>query len=323
MKLSEAKSSNAHSGSRLSKTYTPIAIFVGGTSGIGQRTAELLAQYTDGNVHIIIVARRKHEAEKVLGGMIRPLDGRIVLREFVQADLSLMKNVEAAVSEIHCLLKDSGIPQKINFLFNSAGYGSFRNRRNDTEEGIDHQLAMRYYQRFKFVRETLPLLHAAKDAGEDARFVSCLAAGAWWPFVPKDGDFGYKKRKNGPGFHAALASAVYGDLAVEGFASRNPGISFTHMHPWFVRTLQFQRDVLFPEKYWFSKYINPILLFLWTFFSLSEEESAEYHLYALLHGEPGAHWRDNRANEIGFREQGVSKEAFWRHSMEETRTRIA
>ncbi|KAK7056489.1 hypothetical protein VNI00_003045 [Paramarasmius palmivorus] len=321
MKLSEAKCNNALTGSRLSTTYTPIAVFVGGTSGIGRQTAELLAQYTNGNVHIILVARGRDAAEKILEGMVRPLDGRKVLRVFIQCDVALMKNAEAAVAEIQALLQANQLPQKINFLFLSAGYASFSDRRNDTEEGIDHQLVLRYYHRFKFIRETLPLLHAAKDVGEDAKVVSCLGAGAKWPWVPKDGDFGYKKRKNGPGFHAPLVSAVYGDLAVEGFASHNPGISFTHMNPWFVRTQQFNNKRQISPTKWYAKFLNPIIVFFWSFFSLSEEESAEYFLYALLHGDAGAHWRDNRAKEIGFRVNGVDKEAFWRHSMEETRRR--
>ncbi|KAK7056459.1 hypothetical protein VNI00_003014 [Paramarasmius palmivorus] len=323
MKLSEAKSNNALAGSRLSKTYTPIAIFVGGTSGIGQRTAELLAQYTNGNVHIILVARSRDAAERILEGMVRPLDGRKVLREFIQSDVALMKNVEIAVTDIQRLLQVSGLPQRINFLFLSAGYASLRNRRNDTEEGIDHQLALRYYHRFKVIQETLPLLHAAKDAGEDAKVASCLGAGALWPWVPKNDDFGYKKSKNGPACHAPFVSAVYGDLAIEGFASRNPGIAFTHMNPWFVRTPQFNRTMQLPEAFWLANFINPVLTFIWSFFSMSEEESGEYHLYALLHGEAGPHWRDNRAKEIGLKDNGVEKEAFWNHSLEETRKRLA
>ncbi|ESK87582.1 hypothetical protein Moror_1985 [Moniliophthora roreri MCA 2997] len=318
--LSQAKSFNARIGSQFN--YTPIAVFVGGTSGIGQHTAEALAQYTNGNVHIIIIARNGDSAKRILDSMVRPLDPskQNVVREFIQCDVALMKNVSAAVRELERLLVQKLVgnnPPRINFLFMSAGYGSLRNRRNDTEEGIDHQLALRYYHRFKFIMETLPLLRAARDAGEDAKVLSVLGAGVRWPCIPKE-DFGYKENKNGPGFRAASVSAVYNDLAIEGFAKREPGIAFTHMNPWFVRTPQFNEAMFF--SHWFLKWLNPLLSFIWLFFSMAVEDSAEYFLRALFVGEAGAHWRNNYGKEIGLHEHGVDKDRFWKHSLEETRS---
>jgi NAD(P)-dependent dehydrogenase (short-subunit alcohol dehydrogenase family) len=37
----------------------PVAVFVGGTSGIGQATAEAFARHTKGNAHIIICGRNR------------------------------------------------------------------------------------------------------------------------------------------------------------------------------------------------------------------------------------------------------------------------
>ncbi|KAJ6613686.1 hypothetical protein B0H10DRAFT_1689826, partial [Mycena sp. CBHHK59/15] len=36
-------------------TYTPVAIFASGTSGIGQAMAEAFARYTGGRAHIILI----------------------------------------------------------------------------------------------------------------------------------------------------------------------------------------------------------------------------------------------------------------------------
>ncbi|EEB92350.1 hypothetical protein MPER_09156 [Moniliophthora perniciosa FA553] len=260
--LSQAKSFNTRAGSQFN--YTPIAVFVGGTSGIGQRTAEALAQYTNGDVHIILIARNGDSAKSILDSMQTERHPG-----FIQCDVALMKNVSPAARELERLLAQKfskNDPPRINFLFMSAGYASLRNRRNDTEEGIDHQFALRYYHRFKFIMETLPLLRAARDAGEDAKVLSVLGAGARWPWIPKE-DFGYKESKNGPGFCTPLVSAVYNDLAIEGFARREPGIAFTHMNPWFVRTPQFNKVMLF--SHWSLMWLNPLLTFIWLFFSMA------------------------------------------------------
>ena len=51
--LAAARAANA----AFSPSYFPVAIFVGGTSGIGEATARAFARYTKGNAHIILVGR--------------------------------------------------------------------------------------------------------------------------------------------------------------------------------------------------------------------------------------------------------------------------
>ena len=46
-----------------------------------------------------------------------------------------------------------------------------------TEEGIDRKLAVHYYARWKFTHDLFPSLKRAKEAGEDAKVLSVLAAG--------------------------------------------------------------------------------------------------------------------------------------------------
>lgn len=67
--------------------------------------------------------------------------------------------------------------KKLNYLFLAPGALSLLRGRDETAEGIDRVLATSFYARWRFVQDLLPLLQAAKDAGEDARVISVLAAG--------------------------------------------------------------------------------------------------------------------------------------------------
>ncbi|KAF8723948.1 hypothetical protein AX14_008971 [Amanita brunnescens Koide BX004] len=60
--FSAIRSSNA--GHALPRT--PVAIFVGGTSGIGRSMAEAFARYTKGNAHIVLIGRNQAAAESIL-----------------------------------------------------------------------------------------------------------------------------------------------------------------------------------------------------------------------------------------------------------------
>jgi short-subunit dehydrogenase len=60
--------------------------------------------------------------------------------EFVQADLTLMKNVKGVAQEILSKV------DKINYLCMSPGITSFKGK-DDTEEGIDRKVALNYYAR--------------------------------------------------------------------------------------------------------------------------------------------------------------------------------
>ena len=155
--------------------YTPVGVFVGASQGIGHRTLEALSRITDGKVHIILIARSESTSKQVLNSLIKPLDPTLrdqVLREFIQCDVALMKNIIEASEKIKQFLlsQNNNNPPRVNFLFMSAGYANIRFRnRIDTEEGIDHQLVLRYFHRFKFIYELLPLLRVAKDVGQMRR----------------------------------------------------------------------------------------------------------------------------------------------------------
>ncbi|KAJ6526712.1 hypothetical protein B0H19DRAFT_1196841 [Mycena capillaripes] len=168
--LSAAKEFNA----TFRPASLPVAVFVGGTPGIGRATAEAFAHYTKGNAHIIIVGRNKGAAESILASFPRPSTPTGWKHEFVGCEASLMKNIGAFTG---VLLKR--VP-KINFLVISSGYASLLGG-HDTEESIDHQLALRYYGRWKFISDLVPALRAAAEGGEAAKVMSILDTASGMP----------------------------------------------------------------------------------------------------------------------------------------------
>jgi NAD(P)-dependent dehydrogenase (short-subunit alcohol dehydrogenase family) len=152
-------------------SYVPVALFVGGTSGIGRATAEAFARYTKGEVHIIICGRNRAAAESIFVTFPKSPKGH---HEFIKCDVTVMKNVQTTTTNLL-----AGIP-KINFLFLFPGFLNLKGRQ-DTSEGLPRKLATDYYSRWKFISDLLPLVRNAKGAGEDAKVLSVLAAGRGGP----------------------------------------------------------------------------------------------------------------------------------------------
>ena len=165
--------------------------------------AEALGRYTKGNATIIIAGRNRAAADAIIAKLPKPTTPG-VSHEFVECDATLMKNVRATTKEI--LARHP----KINFLVMSPGYLTLKGR-DETEEGIDRKLALNYYARWTFATGLLPALKRAKEAGEDAKVFSALAAGKGGEIDVED--LGLKKSYSVP--KAALASPTYNDLMME------------------------------------------------------------------------------------------------------------
>jgi NAD(P)-dependent dehydrogenase (short-subunit alcohol dehydrogenase family) len=188
-----------------SSSPPPVAVFVGGTSGIGEGAALTFAEHTKGNSNIVIVGRNRAAAEKILASMPAPPSGSDkVAREFVQCDATLMKNVQAATQDIL-----SRYP-KINYLVMSPGMMTLSGR-DETTEGIDKKLAVHYYARWKFVNDLLPAVKEAKHAGEQGVVMSVMAAGKGGAI-----DLNDLALKNTYSLsNAALVVPTYNDLMME------------------------------------------------------------------------------------------------------------
>lgn len=125
--LAETKSSNA-------ATELPfsVALFVGGTAGIGQvcsnshgiascgsrisfiffikATAQAFARYSKGNAHIIVCGRNEAAAKETIASFPQNPNAKY---EFLECDASRMANVAAACKR----LKEESRLTKLNYLF--------------------------------------------------------------------------------------------------------------------------------------------------------------------------------------------------------------
>jgi NAD(P)-dependent dehydrogenase (short-subunit alcohol dehydrogenase family) len=204
------------SNAAFSPAYTPVALFVGGTSGIGQGMAEAFARHLNGNAHIVIVGRNRAAADSIISQFPKPTAAGIT-HEFIQCDITQMKNVQSVTNELLTRLP------KINFLVMTPGIMTTKGR-DETVEGIDKKMAVHYYARWKFTHDLMPALLKANAAGEDAKVMSVMAAGKGGE-IDLD-DLGLKKSYSLT--NAALAAATYNDLAME--------VSFSHTLSTFVLT---------------------------------------------------------------------------------------
>ncbi|KAJ7339968.1 NAD(P)-binding protein [Mycena albidolilacea] len=285
-------------------SYTPVVIFVGGTSGIGQGMAEAFARHTKGNAHIVIVGRNRAAASAIIASFPKPTV-RGVTHEFVECDISLMKNVQRTAGELRARFP------KVNFLALTAGVLT-TDGRNETEEGIDRKLAIHYYGRWRFVRDLIPSLEVAHKAGEDAKVMSVLGAGHG--AAVDLNDLGLKKTFSLG--NAASTAPSYNDIMVNDFAARYPGLSFVHSYPGLVRSGMLKASNTASLR------IANVLMPLLTPFSYSVTDSGEYQLYAMLKAGPGATRTDANGADIGLKKNYYGSPeamaALWKHTEEET-----
>jgi len=216
--LSAAKVANA----AYSASYRPVALFVGGTSGIGEGTARAFARATNGNAHILICGRNKANAERIIATFPKTDQSTY---EFVPCDAMLMKNVSAAAAEIKSKVNT------INYVVLSQGMFSFKGF-DPTSEGIDSKLALHFYGRWKFVDELMSCLEKAAADGQEVRVMSVLAPGTGAPLDTED--LGLKETFTL--FKAARQAPTYNDLMVAEYSKRHPSMSFIHIIPGFVNT---------------------------------------------------------------------------------------
>lgn len=180
--------------------YVPIMIVTGGTAGIGQSMAEALARHVRGRIHIIIVGRNKSAAQSFIESLPTTAESTY---EFVECDLTLMKNIHSMAEHFKERLS------RVNFLVHCAAVVGFGGR-EETEEGIDIKLALRYYSRWALTYNLLPLLRKAKENGESASVITVLGAGLG-PEIDLD-DLGLKNSYKG--LKAMSQSTAYNDLMV-------------------------------------------------------------------------------------------------------------
>ncbi|KAJ3511697.1 hypothetical protein NLJ89_g3942 [Agrocybe chaxingu] len=261
-----------------------------GRRALGRAWRKAFARQTKGNSSIVIVGRNQSAADRILASLPPSDAGVTVAREFVQCDVTLMKNVQDATRNIL-----DKFP-KINYLVVSTGIMTTAGR-TETTEGVDRKLAVHYYARWKFIHDLLPPVQAAKDAGEHASVMTVLAPGYGGEI-----DLNDLALKNTYSLSkVALVASTYNDLMCESFAEKASTIPFIHAHPGFVRTPLFANSpsLLF-------RVIAPVGMALLRPWTVSGDDCAEYMWNAIYSTAktPGA-WR------TGFHGEDLAKKRYY------------
>lgn len=123
--------------STLISTQPLVAVFVGGTSGIGEYTIQALAAtHSDQGrgLRLYIVGRNGNAAEKTISECVRICPGGQF--RFVQAkDLALLKDVDRVCNEITRIERDentNGGTACVDLLVMSQAYLTFEKRRGNS-----------------------------------------------------------------------------------------------------------------------------------------------------------------------------------------------
>ncbi|KAJ7162843.1 hypothetical protein C8R46DRAFT_1101669 [Mycena filopes] len=293
--LAAAEAANA----AFAPSYIPVAVFAGGTSGVGEAMATALARYTKGRAHIILIGRSAAAAEKILAGFPKPADNEEEggwAHEFVPCDASSMANVRRVCAELRARLK------RINFLVMSAAgpKGNSVVECGETEEGLDDHLAMRYFSRYVYSKELMPLLVSARGEGQPAHLMTIQGAGMGYEIGSSDLGLVAARRasiKCLQGYLLSFAAmkgvmrgAAYNDGLVGWFAAQQLDIAFTHIAPGHVRTPGSNI-----KGGWFFK---PLARLITGQGTISQDECAPHMLHALLDGTPGVFIRDSQGDII-------------------------
>jgi NAD(P)-dependent dehydrogenase (short-subunit alcohol dehydrogenase family) len=260
-------------------TAPRVAVFVGGTSGIGKFTVRALVA-TGASVRIYLVGRKS--SEERMHTFIQELlainpKAEVIWTEGEVALLAETKRVCEAIKS-----KES----RVDLLFLTAGYAPFGTRR-ETAEGLEIAQSLEYYSRMLFVLHLLPLL----DKAEAPKVVSVLAGGLERATIDLD-DLDLKKPGNFGGVKAQMQYTAMNTTTLEKLANDNPNVTFIHSWPGWVNTGNVRRGSD-PNSImaWFVWLILEPLIGL---FAFSDEESGQKHLFqstSAAFGGRGVPWK--------------------------------
>ncbi|KAI0409255.1 hypothetical protein F4802DRAFT_242359 [Xylaria palmicola] len=273
-------------------TAPRVAVFVGGTSGIGQLTVRALVA-TGASTRIYLVGRKSSEAR--MHSFIRELHGINPKAEIIwtEGEIALLAESKRVCEIIKS--KES----RVDLLFLTAGYAPFGGR-EETPEGIETAQSLEYYSRILFILHLLPLLGEA----EAPRVVSVLGGGLERTTVKLD-DPDLKKPGNFNGMKAQTQYIAMNTVALEKLADDNPNVTFIHSWPGWVNTGNVRRG-LDANSMW-GWFVWLVLARLIGFFAFRDEESGQRHLFQCTsaafggrgvpwHGKPGINSQGKQEN---------------------------
>jgi NAD(P)-dependent dehydrogenase (short-subunit alcohol dehydrogenase family) len=274
--FTEIKASNA----LINDATAPrVAVFVGGTSGIGKLTIRALVE-TGTSTRIYLIGRKS--SEESMQAFIQELSVINSKAEIVwiEGEVSLLAETKRVCQIIKS--KES----RVDLLFLTTGYTPF-GPRVETTEGIEIVQSLEYYTRVLFVYHLLPLLNKA----EAPKVVSVLGGGLEKSTIDLD-DLDLKKTGNFGGLKAQMQYMAMNTTTLEKLANENPDITFVHSWPGWVSTGNVRRG-RDPNSLWawiVRLFLEPLI----TLFSFSDEESAQRHLFqstSAAFGGRGVPWK--------------------------------
>ncbi|KAF2856955.1 hypothetical protein T440DRAFT_438155 [Plenodomus tracheiphilus IPT5] len=271
----------------LSSTFPPnlVAIFVGGTSGIGFFTAREFARHTI-TPHIYLIGRDASAAQSCIRE-IQAINPSSQLT-FLQKDISLLRNVDSVCTEI--ATKES----RVNLLFMTCGYLTLQGR-SETIEGLDRKLALHYYTRMRFISQLQPLLTAAAAATTTtnspdtttspvtpslSRVLSVLDPRAGLYSAPSPTDLSLKHTFSLK--KCFIHASAMQNLALYHFSAQHPSTSYIHAYPSGVESgvlREFGGEWSGKVLAWVGRLVGSCS---WVF--VPQGESGERHLWAATAG---------------------------------------
>lgn len=144
----------------------PIAVFVGGTAGIGLGSLQALIKHT-AKPTVYIVGRSLSKLDTLIAELKKSNENAVLI-PISASDLTLVHDAQHAAAEIARQV------ERVDLLIMSPGYVTFTGREEHATEGIDKVTAVRYYSRMAFVLGLKDKLQAAPAP----RVVSVLAGGS-------------------------------------------------------------------------------------------------------------------------------------------------
>lgn len=273
----EIQASNA----LINDTTAPrVAVFVGGTSGIGKFTVRALVA-TGASMRIYLVGRKS--SEERTHAFIQELNAINPKAEVIwtEGEVSLLAETKRVCEAIKS--KES----RVDLLFLTTGYAPFGTHK-ETSEGLEIVQSLEYYSRILFALHLLPLL----DRAEAPKVVSVLGGGLERANAIDLDDLDLKKPGNFGGVKAQAQYMVMNTMTLEKLAGENPNVTFIHSWPGMVSTGNVRRG---PDP-------NSIMAwFVWLFLEpllgligFSDEESGQRHLFqctSAAFGGRGVPWK--------------------------------
>ncbi|GLB12101.1 hypothetical protein AtubIFM57258_009379 [Aspergillus tubingensis] len=244
-----------------------VAVFVGGTSGIGLYAAREFIRHTLSPT-VYLVGRNEIRATEIIDDL-KSLNPSSQIR-FLKADVSLLKEVDSTCAVIRSQVNH------VNVLFLSCGIFTLNRSREDTAEGLDKKLSLHYYARMRFIHNLMPqLTRASCILGSEgsrnlSRVISVLGGGHETELYLDDLDLQNHYGVENCDIHATTMTS----LMVEEFASRYPSTTFIHTYPGIVNS------GISRESGRFVGCIVKAVMFLGRPWMVSEKESGERSLFA-------------------------------------------